>query len=85
LSWHLPIIYVKNSTFILVVRDLKSLILIFKRSWRSGEVPEHWRKANILPAFKKDDLENYRPGSLTSVTGKVMEQILPKVFSKREG
>lgn len=67
---------------ILIVGDLKSLIIIFERSWLSWEVPEDWRKEDIIPAFKKDDLENNRQVSLTSVLGKVMERILLETLGK---
>ncbi|PKU34992.1 hypothetical protein llap_14701 [Limosa lapponica baueri] len=56
-----------------------------ERSWRTGEVPEDWRKANITPVFKKgkkEDPGNYRPTSLTSVPGKVMERLILDVISK---
>ena len=59
--------------------------IIFERSWRTGEVPEDWREANVTPVFKKgkkEDLGNYRPVSLTSVPGKVMEQFILEVISR---
>ncbi|KAK4806913.1 hypothetical protein QYF61_012648 [Mycteria americana] len=50
-----------------------------ERSWRLGEVPEDWRKENVPPIFKKgkkEDPGNYRSVSLTSIPGKVMEQLI---------
>jgi len=40
------------------------------------EVPENWRKASVTPVFKrgkKEDPGNYRPVSLTSIPGKMMD------------
>jgi len=39
-----------------VLRQLADVIaeplyMIFERSWRTGEVPEDWRKANVTPVF----------------------------------
>ncbi|KAK4806934.1 hypothetical protein QYF61_027301 [Mycteria americana] len=57
----------------------KPLSIIYQQSWLTGEVPVDWRLANVTPIFKKgrkEDPGNYRPVSLTSVPGKLMEQII---------
>ncbi|KAJ7413240.1 RNA-directed DNA polymerase from mobile element jockey-like protein [Willisornis vidua] len=61
------------------------LSILFERSWRTGEVPEDWGIANITSVFKmskKEDPGNYRPVSLTSISGKMMEQLIMDVISK---
>ncbi|GAB0208953.1 mitochondrial enolase superfamily member 1 [Grus japonensis] len=73
-----------------VLRELadviaKLLSIIFERSWRTGEVPEDWRKASVTLVFrkgKKEDPGNYRPVSLSSIPGKVMEQLILGVINK---
>ena len=60
-----------------VIAELLSAI--YQSSWLPGEVSEDWRLANVTPIYKKgrkEDPENYRPFSLTSVPGKFMEQII---------
>ncbi|KGL84948.1 RNA-directed DNA polymerase from mobile element jockey, partial [Tinamus guttatus] len=72
-----------------VLRELaeviaKPLSIILERSKRTGEVPEDWKKASVMPVFKKgkkEDPGNYRPVSLTSVPGKVTERLILAVVS----
>ena len=52
---------------------------IFTKSMEEGLVPEDWKIANVTPIFKKGQKSspaNYRPISLTSVVGKVMEKVI---------
>ncbi|PKU33356.1 rna-directed dna polymerase from mobile element jockey-like [Limosa lapponica baueri] len=56
-----------------------------EQSWRTGEVHEDWRKANVIPVFKKgkkDNPGNYRPVSLTSIPGKMMKWLIQGIISK---
>jgi len=72
-----------------VLRELADIIaeplsIIFERSWRTGEVPED--QANLTPMFtngKKEDPVNYRPVSLTSIPGKMMEELILEVIIKQ--
>lgn len=55
------------------------LSLIFNKSMYTGEIPVDWRRANVTPIFKKGSKKepsNYRPVSLTSIPGKIMERLL---------
>ena len=64
----------------------RTLSIIFGKSWGKGKVPENWRKANVIPVFKegkKEDPGNCRPVSLTSIPGKVMEQLVLDAISKK--
>uniref|UniRef100_A0A8C3C6K7 Reverse transcriptase domain-containing protein n=1 Tax=Cairina moschata TaxID=8855 RepID=A0A8C3C6K7_CAIMO len=74
-----------------VLRELveelaKPLTIIYWQSWLSGEVPADWQLANVTPIYKKGrrvDPGSYRPVSLTSVPGKLMEQIILSVITWR--
>ena len=53
------------------------LAIIFNFSLQKGIFPSTWKIARVMPAFKKDDKSspsNYRPISLLSCIGKVMER-----------
>ena len=56
--------------------SLQDLLIIFECLWWLGEVPEDWRKANVVPVCKKEDPGNYRLVGLTLIPGKVMEQLI---------
>ncbi|CAM4559525.1 unnamed protein product [Lepidochelys olivacea] len=61
------------------------LAIIFENSWQKRDVPDDWKKANVVPIFKKgkkEDPGNYRPVSLTSVPVKIMEQVLKESILK---
>ncbi|KAK4818831.1 hypothetical protein QYF61_019868 [Mycteria americana] len=63
----------------------KPLSIIYQQSWLTGEVPADCRLANVTPIFKKgrkEDPGNYRPVSLTSVPGKLMEQIILSAITR---
>ena len=56
-----------------------ALSILFTRSMSHSEIPDDWKSANVVPIFKKGsrkELENYRPISLTSLVGKLLEKIV---------
>ena len=56
-----------------------ALTKIFQMSLESGNIPDDWRSASIVPIFKKGDkhqASNYRPVSLTSISCKLLEHII---------
>ena len=55
------------------------LAIIFSKSLNETQIPSDWKRANVVPIFKKGDkskVENYRPVSLTSLVCKVLESII---------
>ncbi|GAB0189249.1 hypothetical protein GRJ2_001390200 [Grus japonensis] len=57
----------------------KPLPIIYQQPWLTREVPVDWRLANVMPIHRKgqkEDPGNSWPVRLTSVPGKVMEQII---------
>ncbi len=67
-----------------LLKELKQQIFqpltsIFNRSVQLNKVHEDWRLTNVTPIFKKGDESvalNYRPISLASVAGKILEKII---------
>ena len=58
---------------------LKPLCTLFSLSVETALIPQDWRDANVTPLFKKGSrnmAENYRPISLTSIIGKILESII---------
>ena len=59
--------------------QIKVLKIIFENSLEESKVPEVWKQANVSAIFKQGENQkpdNYRPISLTSVPGKLMERII---------
>ena len=57
------------------------LCKLFNLSLETSTFPSDWKNANVTPVFKKNspsDFTNYRPISLISVIGKVMERCVYK-------
>ena len=58
---------------------VEALVVIFQESLEAGRVLEDWKVANVTPLFKRGGRQqtgNYRPVSLTSVIGKILESII---------
>ena len=60
------------------------LAMLFNLSYRTGQIPQEWKNANVVPIHKKKDksnVENYRPISLTSLIMKIFEKcVRTKIF-----
>ena len=61
---------------------IKPLMLLFNKSLSLGQVPSNWIMSNISAIFKgkgeTSDATNYRPISITSCIGKILEKIIFK-------
>jgi hypothetical protein len=58
---------------------------IFTASYNRGTVPDDWKRANVVPVYKKGsktDPANYRPISLTCIACKIMEHIITSAIMK---
>ena len=59
----------------------KPLEMISSQGLTSGSFPSEWKKGNIVPIHKKNDignLINHRPVSLLSICGKIYERLIFK-------
>ena len=59
----------------------KPLHIIFKNCISKGIFPDQWKRANVIPIFKKDKkhfVKNYRPISLLPIFSKIFERIIFK-------
>ena len=59
----------------------KPLLIIFNKSLQQSKDPSNWKSAHVIAIFKKGDTSlpsNYRPISLISCVGKLIERILYK-------
>ena len=61
---------------------VETLTMLFNRSLELGQVQNQWKMANISAFFKSkgddQDPSNYRPISITSCLGKILEKIIFK-------
>jgi hypothetical protein len=55
------------------------LLIIYDKSLQQSKYPSNWKSAHVIAIFKKGDTSlpsNYRPISLLSCVGKLMERIV---------
>ena len=55
------------------------LLIIYKNCIKKGYFPKNWKKANVIPVYKKNErnsISNYRPISLLPIFGKIFEKII---------
>ena len=70
-----------NEMLLHMGKSAKSKLLeLFNNSWKSGQVPQCWREADMIPIHKQGKdrhrTDSYRPISLTSCVGKLIERLI---------
>ena len=58
---------------------VRTLCLIYKRCIESGQYPQGWKRANVLPIHKKESRQlkkNYKSISLLPICGKIFEKFI---------
>ena len=77
----IPPVFIKRCSTSLTL----PLQLIINRSLKSGEFPTEWKKARIVPIFKKGDqksVKNYRPVSILSTFSKIFESLVCPIVTR---
>jgi hypothetical protein len=76
-----PLVFLKKLSNTLSV----PLALFFQKSIETSKIPDLWKHANVVPVYKgkgdKFDFNNYRPISLTSNIGKILETLIHKCIT----
>ena len=69
----------ENTDTLPQVQPKKPLYLLFRKSLDEETVPSDWKMANVSPIHKKGNKKltsNFRPVSLTSMVGKLLERLI---------
>lgn len=77
----IPPVFIKECAKVLAL----PVTLIFNRSLADGVFPREWKRARVVPVFKKGDRSsvlNYRPISILSCFSKVFESLLTPTLTR---